>query len=787
MTAEHESTAGEQAGEPDVHARIAEALAALVARDGETPPPPYVRRYLAGHARLGGALDDAHVPPELLPWATGAGIRGLLASSGERDPGSWLEAWATVEPYLHRADVPSRLASLHLAYAGLRFLRVSRSQARMPAEVASPPSSRMTVLWSQWTPPVNVLAKVAVPVHSLASWTTLDGRPLVAAGDEHGGIEIIDPVDGSAVGERISAHEGTVGCLLSETRAGQGPVLVSGSADGSVRAWDPVHGSLIDQIHQPASVWIDDVSTYRDSEGEPAVLAVNGFAEVVRWNERMGSQDLLVLPGVKPRTGKVALTTIEDETGRRLLAIADGTSLTFREPDDCRHVTAAFDLPSPVRALTSTTRPGQVAAGHADGSVTVWDIGGNTATWNTDAGPVTSLTALAVGSRHLLAAGSGRDIALWDTGHTGPPTSLTGHSEPVTALTRVTLEGGDALASASLDNTLRLWDHKALDKALGTGLPAPPRVTNGTLARDDHTSPSWFALSGSHPGIEVWDIVGGAVVAGVSTEAPPIAVTWGQRAQGRVLLWAGPDHRIHMWDASTRTHLPHPLEGHIMRVRALAPLTTPEGRHLLLSGSDDYTAKLWDLDDGSLLCHWSGHDLRVLAVAAALDHHGQEWFATAGADGTVRLWSIEEGALRQPFRCMQGRIHAIGINPSPAGGMPPHLASAGQDGTIRLWDLLEHRQLNEPLTGHTGTVRAVTLWTLDSLGSFLASASDDGTIRIWNTATARCLLLLATGSPVRTLSAHPSPSPTRIVLAFAGEAGAATLEIELSERGRKTP
>ncbi|MFF3432098.1 WD40 repeat domain-containing protein [Streptomyces sp. NPDC002602] len=787
MTADHDSTAGEQADEPDVHARIAEALAGLVARDGETPPPPYVRRYLAGHAQLGGALDDAHVPPELLPWLTGAGIRGLLASSGERDPGSWLEAWATVEPYLHRADVPSRLASLHLAYAGLRFARVPR--ARMPAEVASSPGSRLAVLWSQWTPPVNVLAKVAIPVHSLASWTTPDGRPLVAAGDEHGGIEIIDPIDGSAVGERISAHEGTVRCLLSGTRAGQGPVLVSGSADGSVRAWDPVHGSLIDQIHQPAGVWIDDLSTYRDTEDELAVLAVNGFAEVVRWNERMGAQDLLGLPGVRPRAGKIALTTIEDETGRRLLAIADGTSLTYRDPDDCRQVTAAFDLPSPVRALTSTTRPGQVAAGHADGSVTVWDIGGKVAIWNTDAGPVTSLTALAVGSRHLLAAGSGKDIALWDTGRTGPATSLTGHSEPVTALTRVTLKGGDALASASLDNTLRLWDQKALDKALGTGTPAPPPVTDGTLARDDHASPSWFALSGSHPGIEVWDIVGGAVVASVATETPPTAVTWGQRAQGRALLWAGPDHRIHMWDASTRTHLPHPLEGHIMRVRALAPLTTTDGRHLLLSGSDDYTAKLWDLDDNSLLRDWSGHDLRVLTVAAASNHQGQDWFATAGADGTVRLWNMntDEGAPRQPFRCMQGRIHTIGINPSPAGGTPPHLASAGQNGTIRLWDLLEHRQLNDPLIGHTGTVRAVTLWTLDSLGDFLASASDDGTIRIWNIATARCLLLLATGSPVRTLSAHPSPSPTRIVLAFAGEAGAATLEIELSEHRRKTP
>ncbi|MET9607284.1 WD40 repeat domain-containing protein [Streptomyces sp. NPDC006512] len=768
-----------------MHARIAEALAQLIARDGETPPPPYVRRYLASHAQLGDALDDAHVPAELLPWATGAGIRGMLAASGAREPGSWLEAWATVEPYLHRADVPSRLASLQLAYAGLRFPRVPR--ARMPAEVASPPSSRLAVLWSQWTPPVNVLAKVAVPVHSLAAWTTLEGRPLLAAGDEHGGIEIIDPADGSAVGERITAHEGLVCRLLSGTRPGQGPVLVSGSADGAVRAWDPVHGSLIDQIRRPAGIWIDDLSAYRDAEDELAVLAVNGCAEVVRWNERMGAEDLLALPGETPRAGKVALTTFEDGTGRRLLAIADGTSLTFRDPEDCRHTAAAFDVPSPVRALTATTRAGQVAAGHADGTVTLWGTAGKTATLDAGAGPVTGLAALAVGSRHLLAACSANDIALWNTEQTGPAALLSGHSAPVTALTRVTVKGGDALASASLDNTLRLWDHQALDAALDAGSPAPPRVTNGVLARDDHTSSPWFALSGRHPGIDIWDVAGGTVVTSVPTEAAPAAVAWARRTQGRTLLWAGPDHGIRMWDAGTRTHLPDPLEGHIMRVRALAPLTTADGRHLLLSGSDDHTAKLWDLDDSSLLCDWHGHDLRVLTVAAATDHHGQDWYATAGADGTVRLWDIENGALRRPLRCMQGRIHTIGINPSPAAGLPPHLASAGQDGTVRLWDLLEHRPLNEPLTGHTSAVRALALWTLDSLGSFLASASDDGTIRIWNTANGHCLLLLATGSPVLTLTAHPSASPTRIVLAFAGEAGAATLELELGERQRKTP
>lgn len=50
-----------------IHRQIAEALASLVSDDPQTPPHPYISRYLAQHAARGHVLDDAHVPPQFCP------------------------------------------------------------------------------------------------------------------------------------------------------------------------------------------------------------------------------------------------------------------------------------------------------------------------------------------------------------------------------------------------------------------------------------------------------------------------------------------------------------------------------------------------------------------------------------------------------------------------------------------------------------------------------------------------------------------------------------------------
>ncbi|MFC8225525.1 hypothetical protein [Streptomyces sp. NPDC057287] len=756
------------------HAAISAALAHTSERLQGDPPPPYIRRHLAEHARLGGVLDDAHVPVCVLPWETGGSIRGLLSSSTGGGPRDWLEAYAVIEPYATRADATSRLAGLHLAHTALNHPGVPRS--RLPGGSA-PPGSCLEVLWSRWTPPTNVLATVAHRVQALAPVVDADGETLLAAGDDRGGIEFIDPATGGLVGDRLLAHEGAVRSLTS-VRHPAGSILASGSADGTVRIREMLTGTLVSQLGSPGAVWADDVTGYLDGDGLPVVVSGNGDGALTRWSEPDGVR---ALASIGP-SNRTCVTTVRREDGSLLLVTA-GEFLTARAPST-GEVLHRWPLPGPadqaLRVLAPTRRPGEVAAGHANGTVVVWNVttGGRTVLGG-PGWPVTALVALELGERHLLAVADGSVIDLWETTGARPAGRLAGHSGPVTALAVLRVSGEDVLASASEDGTVRLWDRAALSRCTdggGTGAEPPAAAALGGGAAP-------LLAVATTESVAFWDVQTGASEGGFRTgggrELPALA--WAGRSSARTLLWAAPDHSVRLWDAAARRSPSVRLKGHTQRVSCLATCTTADGRDVVLSGGRDHRVALWDLDGPALRRMWRAHSLPVLAVAAASGPNN-DWFASGSSDGTVRLWSVDDAAPTAVIACDQGTIGSLAVNALPQAGLPPYLVSGGSDGSVRLWDLLTAQPLCPPLLGHTASVDALATWSAEGAGPFVAGASRDGTLRIWDAATGRALLRLAMTVPVRTLSAHPSEVETgHVTLTVAGHAGAVVMDLDVRD------
>ncbi|MEW1567441.1 hypothetical protein AB0454_31270 [Streptomyces sp. NPDC093509] len=752
------------------HDRITATLADLARKDPGGQPPPYLARHLSQHAVQAHALDDDHLPPTLLPWTTGDTVRGQLhhphPANARR---TWLTAWAAVEPYVQHADLPSRCSSLQLAHTVL----TSRAPDQEPVQLLG---SCLRVLWSQWALPVNVLAATRQHTSALAA-AHGHGRPYIAIGSETGSIDLIDARTGSTLGDQIHAHVGTVTCL-QVIDDGPRTLLASGSTDGDVRVWDATNRLPVHRFARHRNNWVAGLVGYRTADGEIALIAVNSDGDITQWREHHGERPIAQMAAHPLETSAftILITTTGDGAPHHL--VCAGATLRI-------WVIATFELlathalHAAVRILAATPEPSRIVTGHQDGTVTVWDLeAGQNHRFAAGDQPVTALICLTLNGRHIAAVAQATRIDLRDLDDGQLLGTLNGHTDNVTALSTTTDTAPPTLISCARDDTIRTWSRQALLNAL-TQHDQPPAALAATAIqlpdaglrlavsyRDSRIQTFTPTTNQPGPTLDLAHHAAHALAWAPATDGPPD------------LLYAAPDHTIRTWNPDTPQADHPPLAGHLLAIRSIAACRTPAGRPLAVSGSDDHTVRLWDLTDHELLKTWRHHySVRAVAAAPTGPDHALQ-IASGSADGTVRLWTPNNTKPQGVLHCRQGFIHALAIDPDTPDG--PLLATAG-DNTLRLWNLHDHTPRSDDLRGHTDIVEALTAWTTPqpTPRSYVASAARDGTIRIWDTATSRCILLLATGTRVRTLTAHPRPDQPAALMTIAGEAGALVVELQL--------
>lgn len=190
----------------------------------------------------------------------------------------------------------------------------------------------------------------------------------------------------------------------------------------------------------------------------------------------------------------------------------------------------------------------------------------------------------------------------------------------------------------------------------------------------------------------------------------------------------------HLWDLASAREI-RTFRGHTKDILSLA--VSNDGKRLATGGNDS-TARLWDMDTGKEIFTFRepsapGSLRHVLRAAfrepeneinsVALSRDGK-WLATGSEDHTARLWDLETGKEIRAFRGHSDRVCTVALS-----GDGQWLVTGSLDHTARLWDLATGKEIRVFKVAHAGETLAIS-----EDGKWLVLAEDSGA-QLWDLAT----------------------------------------------------
>jgi WD40 repeat protein len=147
---------------------------------------------------------------------------------------------------------------------------------------------------------------------------------------------------------------------------------------------------------------------------------------------------------------------------------------------------------------------------------------------------------------------------------------------------------------------------------------------------------------------------------------------------------------------------------------------------LIVSGSGDSTAQIWDAHTGEHLLTYHGHQAGVNAVSWSPDGRS---IVSGGNEHRVYVWDAHSGETQVIYEGHHAWIRR-GLAWSPDS---QSIASGSWDRTVHLWDA-RTGETQRIYQGHTGIVYAV-LWSSDGSSIVSGAGNGDASIQRWSVET----------------------------------------------------
>ncbi|KAI7820885.1 WD40-repeat-containing domain protein [Kickxella alabastrina] len=328
------------------------------------------------------------------------------------------------------------------------------------------------------------------------------------------------------------------------------------------------------------------------------------------------------------------------------------------------------------------------------------------------------VTCVQLTDRYIVAGFDTKNIFVFDIDTGATVRQLVGHEGGVWALAVV----GGTVVSGSTDRTVRVWDlesgrcthvfagHSSTVRCLQVLLPTDVRTAReralGAPVRYEPPEP--LVVTGSRDTtLRVWKLPSPLNDAPYSPRSASIAMPSIGDAAMRF--------RSPFGVPRANPYFVRTLGGHTDSVRAVAG-----HGNMVVSGSYDFSIRVWNLATGAQLHQLEGHTSKVYTIVLDTERH---LILSGSMDGTIRVWNWDSGAC---LRILRGHLTLVGL----LALQHDTLVSAGADTTLRIWD---HPTVARPqpnvLRQHTS---AITCFQHD--GTKIVSGADT-TLKLWDVRT----------------------------------------------------
>ena len=510
--------------------------------------------------------------------------------------------------------------------------------------------------------------------------------------------------------------------------APDGRRAISAGTDRSLRLWDVTTGTLIRVFSK------DQMRFYAVSFSSDGDLVLTGDDSAVRLWDAVSGRQLARLDG---HVGQVRAVAFSPD-GRTAVSGSLDRSVRLWDLTRGKQI-QRFDAPSYVNSVAFSPDGRYVLSGGEPDAIVLWDVtSGRTALTITEgSGMAVVSVAFSPDGQTILSGSLGREVILWDINTGKPLRNFSGHTSGITSV--AFSPDGRLLLSASHDRTVRLWDvATARRKGLWHG-------DFGAIRSVGFSPDARFAVSADYGGrINLWDLTGEDVLVfrGHRTRVMSLATT----SDGNLVLSGSFDKTARLWDVATGL----PIRTLTARDSPVWGVALASDGSAALSAHEDGTLTLWDTRTGNRLRDLRGHDDIVTAAAFSLDARTA---LSASSDKTLKLWNLATADVLRTFIGHADKVRAVAFSPDGRTAL-----SGSFDASLKLWDVADAKVLRT-FTGHRRWVRSLAF---SPDGRAAASGGFDGQCRLWDLTTGDSVLL-SEDSPENARNLAFSPDGTLLI------------------------